>query len=178
MVSIGVAYKGRVVVGVIYEPHRDELFSAVRGRGASLNGAPMRVSGETAMRAALIGYGLHHQRHVAKTMLRSAEALIDVCRGMRALGSAALMMAYVACGRLTVFYELCLNSWDLAAGALLVEEAGGRVGDMRGGAYDLLTRDVLASNGAPDIHDGTLAVLAASGSAVCDPASKWPPLQK
>ena len=115
-VSIGVADgSGRVVVGVILDPHRDELFTAVRGRGAHLNGAPMRVAPAAALRESLWGWGLHHARHVSKTMLRAAGVFADEVRGMRALGSAALMMAYVACGRLGGFFEHELCAWGASA---------------------------------------------------------------
>ena len=91
-VSIGVAEEGVVAVAVVYDPHRDELFSAVRGGGAHCNGAPMRVAQCGAMREAMFGWGLHHARHVGKTMLRACDTLMDRCRGVRALGSAALMV--------------------------------------------------------------------------------------
>jgi fructose-1,6-bisphosphatase/inositol monophosphatase family enzyme len=92
-VSIGVSLGGVVVVAVIYDPHRNELFSAVRGEGAFLNGAPLRVAGCTVMKEALMGWGLHHARNVSKTMLRAAEHFVDHVRGLRALGSAALVRA-------------------------------------------------------------------------------------
>lgn len=178
VVSIGIARQGQVCVGVIYEPARDELFAAALGQGATLNGVPMHVSGEAELKRALWGFGLHHQRHIGKTMLRGIEALVERSRGARALGSAALMVAYTACGRLTGFFELGLNAWDLAAGVLLVAEAGGRVSDMRGDGYTLMTRDILVSNGAPAVHDGALALLAGAGAQYADAAEKWPPLEK
>ena len=91
-VSIGVAYNGEVQVAVIYHPHLDELFHAVRGGGAFVNDKPLRVATCDAMKDALFGWGLHHARHVSKTMLRAADTFIDHCRGLRSLGSAALMV--------------------------------------------------------------------------------------
>jgi myo-inositol-1(or 4)-monophosphatase len=98
-VSIGVALDGVVQVAVVYDPHRDELFSAVRGGGARCNGAPMRVAQCGAMREALFGWGLHHERRVGKTMLRAADTFMDHCRGLRALGSATLMVRGLGAGR-------------------------------------------------------------------------------
>jgi myo-inositol-1(or 4)-monophosphatase len=136
----------------------------VRGQGARLNGAPIRVSPEADMRRALWAYGLHNTLDVAHVMLKGVRALVDASRGARSFGSAATHLAYVAAGRFTGFTELDLSSWDLAAGSLLVEEAGGRVTDTRGGPFSLLVRDVLASNGASAVHDGALAALAAAGA--------------
>ena len=93
-------------------------------------------------------------------MLDGVRAVTDVSRGARSLGSAALHLAYVSAGRFTGFWELDLSSWDLAAGSLLVAEAGGAVTDTRGAPYDLTTRDVLATNGRETVHAGVLAALA------------------
>jgi len=144
-VSIGVAFEGKVRVAVIYDPHRGEMFTATLGGGAFLNGAPMRTASCSAMQDAVFGWGLHHARNVGKTMLRAADTFMDKVRGMRALGSAALMMAYVAAGRFAGFFEHELCAWDLAAGSLLVTEAGGTISDMRGEGYTLLTRDCLVT---------------------------------
>jgi myo-inositol-1(or 4)-monophosphatase len=171
VVSIGVAVRGTLVAGAIYHPGADELFSAATGQGATVNGQPMRVSSEVAMRNALFGYGLHNTPHVAATMCRAVTGLVQVARGCRSLGSAALHLAYVAAGRLTGFTELDLNSWDLAAGVLLIQEAGGRVTDTRGGAYTLATRDVLATNGAVEVHEGCEVVLRAMGAEAPDAAA-------
>lgn len=161
-VSIGVAHRGTVVVGVVFEPYRNELFTAVRGRGARLNGAALAVSADGALSRAFFSYGLNTSRAIAHAMLDGVRAITDVSRGARCLGSAALHLAYVAAGRFTGFWELGLSAWDIAAGSLLVTEAGGAVTDTRGAPYSLLTRDVLATNGAPAVHDGVLAALAAA----------------
>lgn len=160
VVSIGIAYKGEVVGGVIYEPARDELFTAMKGHGAFLNGTtPLHVSPAEKMVEAVWAFGTHHTQHVARTMLRGVGALSAVCRTVRSFGSAALHLAYVAAGRLTGFTELDLSSWDVSAGSLIVMEAGGKVTDTRGEPYTLLTRDTFATNGAPEVHDGGLAAL-------------------
>ena len=162
VVSIGVARRGVVQVAVVFDPYRDELFSAVRGRGAALNGAPLRVAPAADLGQALFSVGFHSSEAVGATMMRGAAALLRRVRGIRNLGSAALHLAYVAAGRLTGFWEADLNSWDLAAGVLLITEAGGRVTDMRGGVYSLATRDVFATCGTPGVHDAGLAILAAA----------------
>lgn len=159
VVSIAIAHRGVVVVGCILDPYRNELFTAIRGQGAKKNGEPMRVSAETDLKRALFGFGTHTLKTVRETMLRGVAAVGDVSRGVRSFGSAALHLSWVACGRLTGFWELDLSSWDLAAGSLLVEEAGGRCADTRGHPYTLRTRDMFATNGAPDIHEGALEAL-------------------
>jgi myo-inositol-1(or 4)-monophosphatase len=163
-VSVGVAYRDRVVVGVIYEPYRDEMFSGVLGGGATLNGRPVAVAKEAALSKALFGYGLHHTHDVGGVMCRGLDAVMRVSRGCRSLGSAALHLAYVSCGRLTGFWELDLSSWDVAAGSLLVTEAGGRVTDTRGAPYTLRTRDTFASNGSDEVHEGLLKAIASVGA--------------
>lgn len=105
-VSIGVALRGVVVAAVLYEPSRDELFTATRGGGAFINGARCAVGAEETLSRAVLGFGLHHMPHVARAMVTAASAVSPHCRGLRALGSAALMLAYVACGRLGGFFEV------------------------------------------------------------------------
>ncbi|KAA0159867.1 hypothetical protein FNF27_04079 [Cafeteria roenbergensis] len=161
VVSIGVAFRGEVVVGVIYDPYRNELFSAVRGQGAKLNGAPISVSSESSLTEAYMMFGIHSTARVRDPMLKAVTALSPRLRAVRCLGSAALHMAWTSCGRCSGFWELDLNAWDLAAGALLVAEAGGRVTDTRRGAYSLSTRDIMATNGAGGIHDALLDELEA-----------------
>lgn len=165
VVSIAVAHRGRVVAGVVHNPYRGETFSATLGGGAWLNGATrLAVSPATDMASALWAYGLHHRPDVAALMLVGLAAMLPHVRGARSLGSAALHLAYVAAGRLEGFWEANLSCWDIAAGSLLVTEAGGAVGDCAGGHYSLLTRDVYASCGAPGIHARGLEVLAAAGA--------------
>lgn len=165
VVSIGVAHKGEVVVGVIYYPYRDEMFCAVKDCGATLNGEPIRVdAGVTSLSRALVAYGHHTQREARETMYLIGGALAEKGLAVRNLGSAALHLAYIACGRLSAFVELDLNSWDLAAGSLLVTEAGGRCSDTRGAPYEIATRDMLATNGQGAVHDEILGLLERLGT--------------
>lgn len=168
VVSIAYAIRGEVRTGVVYDPFREEVFFAVRGAGswratspaarswlAAPAGLPagvrLRVSTQVELRRAVVaaafpGRGPNRDQHIRRGM-----ALLRYVKGLRSLGAAALHMAYVASGRLEAFWEYDLNAWDLAAGALLVEEAGGIVRDMAAcGAYQLVTRDVIAG-GHPDV---------------------------
>lgn len=161
-VSIALARRGDPVVGVVYDPYRDEIFTAVAGRGATGNGAPLRVDGTVRLADALLATGFPTQGDARRANVAGLRALSAVVRNLRAYGSAALHLAYVACGRLTGFWELQLNPWDLAAGALLVREAGGRVTDTLGRPYTLATRHVVATSGR--IHDEVLYLLREAGA--------------
>jgi myo-inositol-1(or 4)-monophosphatase len=138
---------GTLVAAVIYDPMRDELFAAERGRGARLNSRPMRVSRVPDLAEALVATGFpSHKRHLSPNVHFYHEFTLR-SHGVRRAGSAALDLAYVAAGRVDAFWEFNLNPWDTAAGILLVEEAGGRVTDFSGGMYKLDSREILASNG-------------------------------
>lgn len=151
-VSIALAHKGEVIVAVVYDPSRDELFVAEKGKGAYVRGVPMHVSQEEKLADSLIGSGFPADQHVALPInLRGIQAISPQVRNIRTAGSAALHLAYVAAGRLTGFWEIGLNSWDIAAGALLITESGGKVTDTLGNPYTLGVRNVLASNGL--IHE-------------------------
>jgi myo-inositol-1(or 4)-monophosphatase len=151
-VSIALAHKGEVIVGVVYNPLHNELFVAEKGKGAYVRGRRMQVSSETKLEESLIATGLPADRNGALPVnLRGLNALCPKVRNIRVAGSAALHMAYVAAGRLSGFWEIGLNSWDMAAGALLVQESGGSVTDTEGNPYTLKVRNVLATNGS--IHD-------------------------
>lgn len=161
-VSIALERHGEAVLGVVYDPMRDELFVAERGQGATLNGAPIRVSAETVLLRSLLATGFPYepgQRHEA---LAVWNALMDACQGVRRDGAAALNLSWVACGRLDGFYERNLKPWDMAAGALLVAEAGGLVSDYAGGAFDLYGIEVVAAGAGlhaalRDVVHGTIA---------------------
>ncbi|MGB0089185.1 MAG: inositol monophosphatase family protein [Planifilum fulgidum] len=160
-VSIALARRGKVELGVIYDPMRDECFTAERGKGARLNGEPIRVSEENDLGMSLVATGFPADyKGARKINTAGLIRLSSRCRNIRTAGSAALHMAYVAAGRLTAFWELELNAWDLAAGSLLVEEAGGRVTDTRGTPYHIGVRHVLATNGR--IHEAMLEELRAA----------------
>ncbi|OQS06266.1 inositol monophosphatase [Thraustotheca clavata] len=159
VVSIALAHSGQVIVGVIYDPYRDELFSAVRGHGAFLNDCAINVSQkETQFEQALVGFGIGTKPSVRLPMLDVIHLFSNTCRGLRLQGAAALELAWTACGRQTGFFELDLNSWDVAAGSLLVTEAGGTVTDSVGAAFNLHTRHIVASNG--HVHADLLACIA------------------
>jgi myo-inositol-1(or 4)-monophosphatase len=138
---------GSLVAAVIYDPLRDELFAAERGRGALLNGKPMRVSRTAELAEALTATGFpSHKRHQNPNIHFYQEFTLR-SHGVRRAGSAALDLAYVAAGRLDGFWEFNLNPWDTAAGILLIEEAGGQVTDFSGRHFRLDSREILASNG-------------------------------
>jgi myo-inositol-1(or 4)-monophosphatase len=162
-VSIALAHRGEVIVGVVYDPSRDELFVAEKGKGAYVHGKPMRVSKETALADSLIATGFPADRAGAlPANLAGVNALAPRVRNLRVAGSAALHLAYVAAGRLSGFWEIGLNAWDIAAGALLVQESGGRVSDTEGKPYSLDVRHVVASNG--HIHNELRQALADAGA--------------
>ena len=127
-VSIGVEQDGAAVAGAVYDPQFDELFAAVRGDGATLNGAPIRHSGEDQIETALVGTGFSYDATARAHQGQVVARLLPAVRDIRRAGSAALDLCAVACGRLDAYYEAGLNPWDMCAGALIVEEAGGRTG--------------------------------------------------
>jgi myo-inositol-1(or 4)-monophosphatase len=149
---------GTLVAGVIYDPMRDELFTAERGRGAQLNGKQMHVSQSRDLAEALLATGFPSRKRHASPNVHFYHEFTLRSHGVRRAGSAALDLAYIACGRLDAFWEFNLNPWDTAAGILLVEEAGGRVTDYAGRHYRLASDEVLASNGA--IHAELLGLFA------------------
>lgn len=157
-VSIAFVRKQELVVGVIYDPMRDDLFTAEKGKGAFLNGERISVSEERTLSESLLATGFPTDaRGVRRVNTEAILKLAPQVRNVRTAGSAALHLACVAAGRLTGFWELELNAWDLAAGVLLVQEAGGEVSDTIGGSYDLGVRHILASNG--HVHHDVLRVL-------------------
>lgn len=147
-VSIGLEIDGRIDVGVVYDPMADELFSAERGQGARLNGLPMRVSESEQLIDALLCTGFPYSVHSERqAMVDVFAAFLGQAQGIRRLGSAALDLCYVAAGRLEGFWEEGLHPWDMAAGVLLVEEAGGRVSRYNDEPLDIFGRQLIASNG-------------------------------
>jgi len=157
-VSIALEIEGAVVLGVVYDPNRDECFTARRGHGAFLNGERMRVSETPTLDESLLSTGYPYDiRKVRDNNLAEHAAFMVRCRSVREMGSAAINLALVAAGRLDAFWELKLGPWDVAAGCLMVEEAGGRVTTPDGGPLDLGKPSVVASNGR--IHDEILSTL-------------------
>ena len=157
-VSIALEIGGRLALGVVYDPNRDECFVAERGRGATVNGDRLQVSSAPALGESLLSTGYQYDiRHATRNNLPEHAAVLLRAHSVREIGSAVLNLAYVAAGRLDGFWELSLGAWDVAAGALLVEEAGGRVTTPWGAALDLDAPSILATNGI--IHDEVLRVL-------------------
>jgi myo-inositol-1(or 4)-monophosphatase len=158
-VSIGRAVGGVIQIGVVYDPMRDEVFSARRGHGAAYDGRPIHVSATMTLAEAFLATGFPYSRRVvAENNARMLDVFLRRSQGVRRVGAAALDLAYVACGRFDAYWEPGLGAWDVAAGLLLVEEAGGRVSDFSGGDSLILTEgELLASNGR--IHDEMLRVL-------------------
>lgn len=158
-VSIALEYRGETIVGVVYDPMRDELFSAERGGGATLNKRPIRVSSTEDLIQSLLSTGFPYDIKTSNlTNLDHWANFAMNAQALRRLGSAALDLCYVACGRFDGFWELSLNPWDMAAGALIVTEAGGRVTDFQGGPFSNYKPEVIASNGL--IHDRMVEVIA------------------
>jgi myo-inositol-1(or 4)-monophosphatase len=146
-VSIALERASEVVLGVVYDPMREETFVAERGAGATLNGEPIRVSDTKVLIRALMVTGFPYDRGEVPTALELFGRFTMLTQSMRRLGSAALDLCYVASGRLDGFYERGVHAWDVGAGALIAEEAGGKVTDYRGGQLDLEGREIVASNG-------------------------------
>jgi myo-inositol-1(or 4)-monophosphatase len=138
---------GKLVAAVIYDPLRDELYTAERGQGALLNGKPIHVSRTQNLAEALLSTGFPSRKRHESPNVHFYHEFTMRSHGVRRAGSAALDLAFVACGRLDAFWEFNLNPWDTAAGILLVEEAGGKVTGFSGQPYLLDSREILASNG-------------------------------
>jgi myo-inositol-1(or 4)-monophosphatase len=143
---------------MVYDPLRDECFSATRNGGAFLNGRAIRVSSVDRLEKSIVATGFPYDRATSPdNNVAEFSAVVTRVQGMRRCGSAAIDLAYVACGRLDGFWELKLKPWDMAAGMLLVQEAGGRVSDRTGRSTDVYTRSVVATNGL--IHDMLTGLL-------------------
>jgi myo-inositol-1(or 4)-monophosphatase len=157
-VSIGLEYRGKIVLGVILDPTRQELFVAVFGQGATLNGKPISVSRSSELNAALLVTGFAYDfRESTHNNLDYFTRFCLVARGVRRTGSAAIDLCYVAAGRFDGFWEMKLHPWDMAAGSLMVTEAGGRMSDFKGGSFSVYGEEMVASNHL--IHNEMLAVL-------------------
>ena len=158
-VSIALAFRGKVEQAVVYDPTRNDLFYASRGRGAFLNDRRLRVSKRTRMAEALVGTGFPFRKgDNFKRYLKIFEEVMQSCAGMRRPGAAALDLCYVAAGWYDAFFEMGLSPWDVAAGSLIVSEAGGLVGNFTGEADFLYQREVVAGN--PKIYGQLVQTLA------------------
>ncbi|PDO09965.1 MAG: inositol monophosphatase [Candidatus Reconcilbacillus cellulovorans] len=162
-ISLALAYRGEVIVGVIYDPSRDELFVAEKNKGAYVRGRRMSVSRESALGESLLATGFPSRPTDLERSVAAVAHLAPRVRNIRTAGSAALHLAYVAAGRLSGFFEPGLNAWDVAAGVLLVRESGGTVTDMDGRPFRLGTRNIVATNGR--VHGELLAALRTAGCA-------------
>ncbi len=168
-VSIALRHNGRMEVGVVYDPLRDELFTAVRGSGAQLNDRRIRVSKAKGLDGTLIGTGFpFRDQTYIDAYLGMFKALLPRTAGIRRAGSAALDLAYVAAGRLDGFWEIGLKPWDMAAGILLIQEAGGVVGDLRGGADFFTNGNVVTGN--PRVFEALIAAVQPHVTATLQPS--------
>lgn len=156
-VSIALEHAGEIQIGVVYDPTRDEMFAAEKGQGANLNEKPMRVSQVEDLNAAMLCTGFPYNVRERPNFARDFVNFTMNAQAVRRDGSASLDLAYLACGRFDGFWEDGLNAWDVAAGVLLIEEAGGRVTDYQGARLDIYTPKVLATNGR--IHEAMRRVL-------------------
>jgi myo-inositol-1(or 4)-monophosphatase len=164
-VSVGYELEGRVAVGVIYDPNRDELFLAQAGQGATINGRPLAVSSVADLRRAVVATGFPYDRSRMPAALAQFNALSQRAQAVRRLGSAAIDLAWVAAGRLDAYWEGVISPWDVAAGSLIVTEAGARVTGLDGAPFSIETGHVLAGN--PEIHAAVLeAVTQATEGAI------------
>ena len=158
-VSIALRHQNRIEQAVVFDPLRNELFTASRGAGAQLNDKRIRVSGALRLESALIGTGFPFKsmEHL-ETWINMFRDILPRTSGVRRAGSAALDLAHVACGRLDGFWEIGLNVWDLAAGVLLIEEAGGLVSDLEGGQTHLACGNIVG--GTPKVYPELVKLLA------------------
>ena len=157
-VSIGVEWKGELLLGVIYDPNFDELYTAEKGKGAFLNGRRLRVSERRSLIESMLVTGFPY--NITENPGHAVEHFVNFlmeAQAVRRMGSAAIDLAYVAAGRYEGFWEVALNPWDMAAGVLLVQEAGGKITNFSGKPFSIYEKEVLASNGL--IHQSMIDVL-------------------
>ena len=156
-VTMALEHEGDIVVGVTYDPTRDEMFAVEKGRGASMNNKPIRVSDTAVLKDSLLVTGFPYEVTKREELTRHLTAFLLGARGVRRDGSAAIDLAYVACGRFDGFWEDGLNPWDVAAGMLMIEEAGGRLSDYKGNVCHHNRPPLCATNGL--IHSQMIEIL-------------------
>jgi myo-inositol-1(or 4)-monophosphatase len=156
-VSIGIVHRGQLEAGVVYDPLGERLFAAERGRGATLNGAPLRVSRFDRVDHTVIGLDWAHSQENRREMAARVGRVAPACGTLRGIGVAALALCYVAAGWLDAYFHIGLKPWDLAAGLLLIEEAGGRVTDIEGCPWQPWGQRLLVSNGR--VHQALLDLM-------------------
>lgn len=157
-VSIALEHQGRTILGVVYNPMSGEMFTAERGKGAFLNGEKIQVSGARTLIESLLCTGFSYERDKVRANLDLFNKACMTAQAVRRDGSAALDLCYIACGRFDGFWELTLHPWDIAAGKLIVEEAGGCVTDIHGNSCDNYQPAIIASNGR--IHSAIIDLIA------------------
>jgi myo-inositol-1(or 4)-monophosphatase len=156
-VSIGLVHQGQLTVGVVHNPLADRLFATQRGHGATLNGEPLRVSHFNRVDHAVIGLDWAHADNERAAIVAHLGRLAPACGTLRCVGSAALGLCYVAAGWLDAYFHIGLKPWDMAAGLLLIKEAGGRVTDIQGHPWQPWVQTVLVSNG--HLHEALLRLM-------------------
>ncbi|MBM4167309.1 MAG: inositol monophosphatase [Ignavibacteria bacterium] len=157
-VSIGVEKNGELICGVVYDPNRDELFVAEKNTRATLNGKKISVSTTDKLISSLLVTGFPYNiTENPMNCVQHFQHFLYEAQAVRRLGSAALDLCYVACGRFDGFWEVALNPWDMAAGVLLIKEAGGSISDFYGKQHNIFQKEILASNGL--IHQEMLKVI-------------------
>lgn len=157
-VSIALEWKSNVVCGVIYDPMRGEMFSAISGKGSVMNGHRIQISATGDLDKSLLATGFPYD--IRESEINNIDHFVNFAtraQAIRRCGSAALDLCYVACGRFDGFWELKLSPWDVAAGVLIVKESGGRVSDFQGETASIYGKDLLASNGL--IHEQMIQIL-------------------
>jgi myo-inositol-1(or 4)-monophosphatase len=158
-ITLGLEHAGEMIAGVVYDPVRQEMFTAERGSGAYLNNRRIRVSNASRLADSLASTGFPSRKRHQNVNIHFYYQAAMASHGVRRTGSAAIDLAYVSCGRLDFFWEFGLKPWDMAAGTLLVREAGGRVSDMRGDVHGVTTSEhLLADNG--HLHDEVMQIFA------------------
>lgn len=156
-VSIAVAFEEEIVIGVIYDPMREELFSAARGQGCTLNGQPIQVSPTTTPDDAIVSLDWGREFEIRQAMFSALGQFVHAVRSVRAIGSAALALAWVAAGRIDAYLNFHLSPWDFAAGRLLIQEAGGITSDLSGQPLTLVNSSILGATRA--VHPALLSLL-------------------
>ena len=157
-VSIALEKEGVIVLGIIYDPLREDMFVAERGKGAYLNSKKLKVSKTATLSRSILATGFPYDIRVSKdNNLNYFNLMVMEAQAIRRAGAAALDIAYLACGRFDGFWELKLMPWDMAAGCLMVEESGGVISDMIGGRWDISLPNVLVSNGL--IHEQMISIF-------------------
>ncbi|KJJ85170.1 Inositol monophosphatase [Candidatus Omnitrophus magneticus] len=155
--SIGILYDGNQVAGVVYDPNRKELFSAIKGNGAFLNSKKINVSSISDIKNSLLATGFAYDATKAKKGLDDFAVLLTSAQAVRRAGAAAIDLCYVACGRFDGFWEIGLAPWDTAAASLILEEAGGKITILNGKKFDIFDKEILATNGK--IHNQMTVIL-------------------